>query len=348
MDTHNAARLAGDIYAAPDAAALARLSRHLPQVLVQMIQNGVPARDAAHTLSLRGQDITQRLLVLAEAQFGKPPIPYAFIVAGSMGRYEQSAHSDQDNAMILADTFVPQLHDGYFQQVAKFVSDGLAACGYVYCPGNIMATNPQWRQPLKVWREQFRHWIETPEPLALLNATIFFDLRGVFGDESLWHSLRDDLLARTKTHALFQLLLADNAQSFRPPLNFLGGLSAQRNASGEKVIDLKKHGVVPVIDMARVYALAQGLPQVNTSERLAALAASGVMNAVDARDLAEALEFISGLRLQHQARQIQQGIVPDNMLLLANLSLLERSHLQAACGVVASLQEAMFQHYHIA
>jgi CBS domain-containing protein len=82
MDTHNAARLAGDIYAAPDVATLVRLSRHLPQVLVQMIQNGVPARDVAYTLSLRGQDITRRLLVLAEVQFGKPPIPYAF-AAGS-------------------------------------------------------------------------------------------------------------------------------------------------------------------------------------------------------------------------------------------------------------------------
>lgn len=345
MHTHHAQVLRNDIRDAPDVAALVGFSQRLPAILVQMVQNGVASGDAVYTLSQCGQTITQRLLVLAEARFGSPPIPYAFIVAGSMGRYEQSAYSDQDNAMILADTFVPQLHDGYFQQVAQFVSDGLAACGYVYCPGNIMATNSQWRQPLKVWREQFRHWIETPEPLALLNATIFFDLRGVYGDESLWHSLRDELLARTKTHALFQLLLADNAQSFRPPLTFLGGLSAQRNANGEKVIDLKKRGVVPVIDLARVYALAHGLPPVNTVERLQALAEAGALNRADVGELLEALEVISRLRLQHQARQVLAGVKPDNALPLASLSALERNHLKDACKVVARLQQGMFRVY---
>lgn len=345
MYTHHAQVLSNDIGAAPDVAALVGFSQRLPAVLVQMVQNGVASGDAVYTLSQCGQAITQRLLVLAEARFGSPPIPYAFIVAGSMGRNEQSAHSDQDNAMILADTFQPERHDAYFLQVAQFVSDGLAACGYVYCPGNIMATNPQWRQPLHVWQAQFRHWIETPEPLALLNATIFFDLRGIYGEASLWHDLRDDLLARTHSHELFQILLAENARSFHPPLRFWGGFSSQRNTNGEKVIDLKKGGVVPVIDMARVYALAQGLPEVNTAARLLALASHGVMNAGDAHDLIEALDCIGGLRLQHQVRQIQQGIVPDNLLLLADLSSEERHHLKAMFKVVAGLQEAMFRHY---
>ena len=177
--------------------------------------------------------------------------------------------------MILDDSFVAELHGDYFQQVAQFVSDGLAACGYVYCPGNIMATNPQWRQPLSVWREYFRQWIDTPEPQALVNATIFFDLRCTYGDDSLWLRLRDDLLGRTRNSSLFQRLLAENAQTFQPPLNFWGGLASERNAAGEKIIDLKKRGVVPVIDLARVYALAQGLPALNTVERLQALAAAG-------------------------------------------------------------------------
>ena len=347
MYTHHAPLFKEEIEVASNVAALVGLSQHLPQVLVQMVQAGVPAGDAAYTLSQCGQAITQRLLVLAETCFGAPPIPYAFIVAGSMGRNEQSAHSDQDNAMILDDAFQPALHDEYFRQVAQFVSDGLAACGYVYCPGNIMATNPQWRQPLRVWKAQFRHWIETPEPLALLNATIFFDLRGIYGEASLWHDLRDDLLARTKTHELFQILLARNAQSFRPPLTFWGGLATQRHTNGEKVIDLKKRGVVPVIDMARVYALAQGLPQVNTASRLLELSARGVMNATDVHDLLEALAFISGLRLQHQVRQIQQGVARDHHLPLNTLSKPERQRLKTAYGVVASLQEAMFRHYSV-
>lgn len=342
---YNAAWLVGDIHVAPDVETLTRLSRHLPSALVRMAQYGTPARDIAHSLSLVGQEIVHRLLKLAEVQFGSPPIPYAFVVAGSMGRYEQTIHTDQDNAMVLDDTCVPELHDAYFQQVAQFVSDGLAACGYAYCPGNIMATNSQWRQPLEVWKGYFRQWIDTPEPQALVNATIFFDLRCAYGKESLWHSLRDELLEHTQASSLFQTLLAGNAQAFQPPLTFWGGLAAERNAENEKVIDLKKRGVVPVIDLARVYVLAHGLPQINTFERLEALAENGALNREDARDLQEALEFIGNLRLQHQARQVQQGVAPDNAVLLSGLSSLERRHLKDACEVVAGLQQAMFRRY---
>ena len=342
---YNAAWLVGDIHVAPDVAALTRLSQHLPSTLVRMVQNGTPARDIAHSLSLLGQEIVHRLLKLAESRFGAPPIPYAFMVAGSMGRHEQTIYTDQDNAMILDDSFVPELHDAYFQQVAHFVSDGLNACGYVYCPGNIMASNREWRQPLRVWREYFRAWVDTPEPQALVNATIFFDLRCSYGDDSLLLRLRDDLLGRTRNSSLFQRLLADNAQTFQPPLNFWGRFTSERNAAGEKVIDLKKRGIVPVIDLARVYALARGLPPVNTVERLQALAEVGVLNGADVGELLEALEVISRLRLQHQARQVQAGVAPDNALPLASLSALERTHLKGACEVVARLQQRMFRAY---
>ncbi|UOG92485.1 MAG: DUF294 nucleotidyltransferase-like domain-containing protein [Candidatus Thiothrix sulfatifontis] len=342
---YNAAWLIGDIHVAADVATLSRLSQHLPPALVRMVQNGTPACDSAHSLSLVGQEIVHRLLTLAENRFGAPPIPYAFIVAGSMGRHEQTIHTDQDNAMILDDSFVAELHDSYFQQVAHFVSDGLAARGYVYCPGNIMASNPQWRQPLHVWREYFRQWIDTPEPQALVNATIFFDLRCTYGDDSLWLRLRDDLLGRSRNSSLFQHLLAENAQTFQPPLNFWGGFASERNAAGEKVIDLKKRGVVPVIDLARVYALAHGLPPVNTVERLQALAETGALNRDDVGELLEALEVISRLRLQHQSRQVQAEVKPDNALPLASLSALERNHLKGACEVVARLQQGMFRAY---
>lgn len=344
---YHAAWLVGDIHVAPDVAALTGLSQRLPAALVRMVQNAVPARDIAHSLSLVGQEIVHRLLKLAESRFGSPPIPYAFIVAGSMGRYEQTIHTDQDNAMILDDSFVPELHDGYFQQVAQFVSDGLAACGYMYCPGKVMATNPQWRQPLRVWREYFRQWVDTPQPAALLNATIFFDLRCAYGEESLWVRLRDDLLARTRAGSLFQTLLAGNAQAFQPPLGLWGRLLAEQNAAGDKVIDLKKRGVVPVIDLARVYALAHGLPPVNTCERLEALEAGNALNREDVRELLEALEFIGSLRLRQQARQVQAGVLPDNALPLASLSSLERNHLKDAFAVVARLQQGMFREYRV-
>ncbi|MGX8249623.1 DUF294 nucleotidyltransferase-like domain-containing protein, partial [Escherichia coli] len=92
-----------------------------------------------------GRAFSQRLLELAEQKLGPPPVPYCFMVAGSMARDEQLLLTDQDNALVLDDSFDPDEHDAYFAELAQFVSDGLAACGYSYCKGGIMATNPKWR-----------------------------------------------------------------------------------------------------------------------------------------------------------------------------------------------------------
>ncbi|QSA19911.1 cyclic nucleotide-binding protein, partial [Vibrio furnissii] len=69
----------------------------------------------------------------------------------------------------------------YFAALAKFVCDGLDQCGYSYCTGDIMATNPMWRMTRQEWEACFADWIDDPNPKALLNASIFFDLDGVYG-----------------------------------------------------------------------------------------------------------------------------------------------------------------------
>ncbi|PID34429.1 MAG: nucleotidyltransferase, partial [Thiotrichales bacterium] len=183
--SHNTVYLVSDIHDANSVDQLKQLSTHLPKALVNMVRSSLPAYDIAHAISSLGQAITRRLIQLAEHQFGPPPVPYAFVVAGSMARREQTAHSDQDNGMVLSDEYDPELHGDYFLNVARFVSDGLDACGYIYCPGDIMATNPKWRQPVSVWRSYFMEWIDRPDPKALLYSSIFFDLRSLYGDETL-------------------------------------------------------------------------------------------------------------------------------------------------------------------
>jgi CBS domain-containing protein len=249
--------------------------------------------------------------------------------------------------MILSDTYNEAEHGQYFRDIAKFVSDGMNECGYVYCPGNIMATNDQWRQPLAVWRSYFNQWITTPNGQALLNASIFFDLRCLYGDCSLLETLQTDFLAKTKAQTLFQAFMAANALSHRPPLGFFRSFVLDKESvdSDEKGMDMKKRGVVPVIDLARVYALAGGLHAVNTWERLDAIAASNGISQMNIDDLKDAFEFISMVRLQHQAKQIEQGQKPNNYVPPEELSALERRHLKDAFEVVSNLQDFMSTRY---
>lgn len=343
----NAIYLVGDIFAATTVEQISELSISLPNILVGLVKQNLPAYDIGHAITSIGQAIVRRLISLAEQKYGQPPIPYAFIVAGSMARREQTAHSDQDNGMILSDDYNEVEHGQYFRDVAKFVCDGLDACGYEYCPGNIMATNDQWRQPYSVWLNYFRDWVDTPQPQALLYATIFFDLRHLHGDESLLKNLQHDVLSRTKASGLFQAHMASNALTFTPPLGFFRGFVLDKNKDGsdEKGMDMKKRGVVPIIDLARVYALAAGLTPVNTWDRLEALGKAEALPASSVEDLRDALEFISMVRLQHQALQIEKGQKPSNYVSPEELSALERRHLKDAFAVVSSLQDFMSTKY---
>jgi CBS domain-containing protein len=346
--SHNAIYLVGDIFAAQDVERLAELSKVLPKVLVGLVRNSLPANDIGQAITSIGQAIVRRLLALGEEKFGAPPVPYAFVAAGSLARREQTAHSDQDNGMILSDDYNEAEHGEYFRNLARYASDGLNACGYVYCPGDVMATNDQWRQPLSVWRGYFETWINKPEAMALMYASIFFDLRCLHGDEGLLQDLQAEILKKTRSSTLFQAFMASNALSHRPPLGFFRGfvLDKEKDGSDEKGMDMKKRGVVPVIDLARVFALAGGLAPINTWERLDAIAEEGVLLSPPVvNDLRDAFEFISMVRLQHQAKQIEKGQSPNNYVPPEELSALERRHLKDAFEVIATTQTIMASRY---
>lgn len=345
--SNNPIYLVGDIHQASDVNALQVLSKTLPQALVGMVGSNLPAYDIGHAVSSIGQAITRKLLNMAEGKLGPPPVPYCFVTAGSMGRREQTAHSDQDTAMILSDDYDEAKHDEYFLALSKIVSDGMDACGYVYCPGDIMSTNKEWRQPISVWRKYFSTWVDTPKPQALLNASVFFDMRWLHGEKELLDSLQAEVLEKTKRSSLFQAHMASNALQHQPPLGIFKGFVLEKNGDGGKALDMKLRGVVPVIDLARVRALAVGASPLNTMERLDAISQEGGMTESAVADLRDAFEFISTLRLHHQAAQIEAGNAPDNFLDPKEISALERRYLKDAFEVVTDLQNSLSRNYRL-
>jgi CBS domain-containing protein len=334
----------GDIYKRNSAAELAEVSKQIPKVLTRLQGASASAHSIGHVISSIGEAITCRLLELAEEKLGPPPVPYAFVVEGSMARHEQTALSDQDNGLLLSDEFRPEEHDEYFLAMAKFVCDGLDACGYEYCRGEIMATTPKWRQPLSVWKSYFDRWIDQPEPMALMHSSIFFDMRAIYGDVSLFDELNSHVLTKSAGNKIFLSYMASNAMALRPPLGLFGSFVLIRGGEHHKTLDLKHNGVVPIIDLARIYALSGGVPAVNTRARLEA-AAGGEVSRDGAADLREALEFISTVRIAHQANAVRLGEPPDNFVPPGQLSAFERSHLKDAFALVRSMQATLEQRY---
>ena len=341
----SAVYLAGDIYKQTTIEGLQAVAIKVKRLQHSLAAAQASAYSTGHIITAITDAITSRLLHLGEAQLGPAPVDYVWVAAGSQARNEQTAKSDQDNCLLLDDAYDETQHGTYFKALATFVCDGLDACGYVYCPGEMMAMTEQWRQPRRRWAEYFTRWTGQPDPKALMLTCVFFDLRAIHGNHGLLDGLRHDVLQRTKGNSIFLAHMVGNALQHQPPLGMFKGISTIRSGEHKGTIDLKHNGIVPIVDLARVYALAGGDSAVNTHDRLLGAAGGGAISEQSARDLREALEFLASLRIQHQARQIATGQSPDNYLDPDTISNFERTQLKDAFNVVAALQNVLGQRY---
>lgn len=340
----NSAYLAADVRKAKTVEDLIEVSKRLPNLHLHLANASATARHVGEAVSSLTDSITTRLLEMAEDELGPPPVPYVWLAGGSQARHEQSSHSDQDNALLLSDDLQPE-HDGYFTTLAKRVSDGLNACGFVYCPGNAMATNPQWRQPLRIWQGYFTRWIESPDPMSMMLSSIFYDLRPVAGAMELFGPLQSVILKKSQENRIFLAYMMANAMQHRPPLGFFRQFVLERGGEHDETLDLKHRGIVPITDIGRILALSLGMEPVNTIDRLRACAGSPALSGDMAENLEDALEFIASLRIQHQATQIKKGVKPDNYVPPSDLSALEREHLKHAFKVIQAMQETMVKRF---
>jgi len=345
QQSHHSVYLVNEINRADNREELALLSQQIPKVLQNLIANSLTANDIGQLISSIGEAIIRRLIQLAQQQHGDAPVAFAFIIAGSMARQDQTAKSDQDNALFLSDDYQEEKHAEYFKILSQFVCDGLNDCGYVYCPGDVMATNEKWRQPVSVWKEYFQQWINEPEPKALMLASIFFDLRCAYGEKKLLDEVQQSWQLKAQANTIFLKLMSDNALSYKPPIGLFRHFVLEDNGHEEKALNMKKRGITPITDLARVFALSAGVSVINTRQRLQAAHEAGVLSKEGMSDLLDAMEFIASVRLLHQSLQSTRGDDVDNYVKPDILSPLERRHLKDAFDVVRDMQSILEQRY---
>lgn len=337
-ESQNSLLLVSSIFQQQSVEELKALSEQIRDSFVRLVNEDANAHMVGTAMSVIGRSFKQRIIELAEEELGQAPIPYCFLALGSMGRDEQLLVTDQDNAIILDDSFNKEKHGKYFEAFSKFICDGLADCGYTYCTGDIMATNPEWRMTRKEWEACFADWIDDPNPKALLNASIFFDLDGVYGKLKWAEQLNSFIVRRARRNNRFLACLARNALNRKPPLGFFKDFVMEKDGRHNNSINLKRRGTAPLVDLIRVHALAVGSRSTNSFERLDDIHEAGILPKGRARDLKDALEFISMVRIAHQAQDVEQGIEPDNNVEPENLSDFERRNLKDAFQILSNGQ----------
>lgn len=338
-ETHSGLYLVSNIFHQSSVQGLARLAPDVCAAFVRMVQEDASSQMVGSALSTIGRSFTRRLLEMAEAELGPPPVPYCFMVNGSMARNEQSIVTDQDNALILSDEFIPEQHDDYFYNLAKIVSDGLDACGYTYCKGDIMATNSQWRQPLSVWKRYFQDWMANPTPERLLHSSIFFDLDSCYGEDHYVEALQDLIAETAPTSPLFLAAMARNALNRTPPLGFFRTFVMEQDGKHNNSINLKRRGTAPMVDLVRIHALACGSKAQNSFQRLHDINNTQLLATGMSDKLSYAFEFLCMSRLRHQMIDLQEDRQPDNNIEPENVADSERHTLKDAFQVLSNAQK---------
>ncbi|NWN82948.1 MAG: cyclic nucleotide-binding/CBS domain-containing protein [Halomonas sp.] len=346
-ETHSSLYLVSNIYNQSSVEGLARLAPDMKGTFVRMVEDGADSRMIGSALSTIARSFTRRLLELAEEELGPPPVAYCYMAMGSMARNEQTLVTDQDNALVLSDDFDPKRHDDYFLALAKRVSDGLAACGYAYCTGDIMATNPRWRQPLSVWKGYFRDWIQAPTPERLLHSSIFFDLDAVYGENRFVEQLQDLVASQAPQSKLFLAAMARNALNRTPPLGFFRTFVMEKDGKHNNSINLKRRGTAPLTDLIRVHALACGSRSQNSFERLNDIGQTRLLPDGVEEKLRHALEFLTLTRIHHQVVDIQGEGEPDNNIEPESISDSDRHTLKDAFQVLSNAQKFLKFRYPI-
>jgi CBS domain-containing protein len=312
----------------PSRASLPGYAKRLTEMASSLVAGGLDATVIAGLVARLNDALLRPILRWAEADLGPPPAPYAWIVFGSEGRMEQTLLTDQDNALVYADEGAA--HGEWYRALAERVNADLEAAGFPPCPGGYMAR--QWHGPLSDWKQRFEGWIEVPAPKALLVASIFFDFRCVGGTLDL--EPLEALLERAAQRPVFLRLLAADALDMHPPPGLLLRLKGESS-----VVDLKGHGLSPIVSTARRFALQAGTRARGTLARLDRAQRAGLLEAEDAATISESYRFLLGLRLRLQLRMASEGRPITSKVKLAELGEIERSRLKDAFRAIRHWQE---------
>jgi CBS domain-containing protein len=336
-----AEEIAAAIRSAPDVDGLLGAFRSVQELGHAMVHDGASAAQVTRTLSEMSDRIAERVIEIEVAGEPLGDVRFCWISLGSEGRREQTLLTDQDNGIVFdpGEGGSPDGIRARLLPIAQRINRSLARCGFPLCKGNVMAGNPEWCLALEEWKDRFTRWMGEPRPEALLNATIFFDFRPIWGDLGLAAALREFLVHAAPGNRRFLAILAGGALERRPPLGMFRDFAVDGAGDEAGTVDLKAGAAALFVDAARVYGLATGATDPATTRRLRVAGERAGVDGGDVEGWVEAFQFVQVLRLRHQLELARAGRPQSNRLDPYRLNPLERKFFRESLRQGAALQK---------
>lgn len=339
MQQNSVSYLIKEIEVAENVTHLSKIQNKLPVLVDALIESGDKTLNITRIITSVSDAITNRIITLAIEILGKPPCEFAFMVMGSEGRMEQTLSTDQDNAIIFNGLKPEELSTAYdyFGKLGQRVCGDLNRVGYKLCKGGIMASNPEWTQPLFKWKDYFTKWINESDPQSILDASIFFDFRCVFGKLSLVDDLREHVNQTIENKSVFFYHLAQSIVKYKPPVGIFGNIIGKDNSNDQINLDIKKI-LLPITGFIRLYALKYKLQETNSLSRIKQLYLQQVINKSMYDELVLSYNYLMQIRFRFQAMSILRNQTPDNMVDINKLTHIEIATIKKIFGEISNLQ----------
>jgi CBS domain-containing protein len=331
LETRSPFALRHSILSAHDEDELVAAAAGLRGLFLALLDAGISPLDVGRVLSLQVDSVTTRLIELSLARRGPAPVPWAWLAFGSTARREFTLGSDVENGLAYDDGGGEDA-EAYFAQLGADVAAGLVRCGFELDPNSVVAAAPLWRMSASRWVTTFRECLDSPDRSHLIRANVAFDFRQVGGSLDVTPPLVD-ALREVREHPDLVRRLARMATDFKPPLGRRGALAHE--------VDLKKGGAIPIANLARFFALSNGITISSTISRLDAVREAGALDTETAVGLREAFEVVTAVRLAHHAEQLAAGHEPDNLVAPEGLPPLTRAQLREALRTVQTAQKKL-------
>jgi len=340
--------LAKDIEGQQTIDGLETVANKINQLVGFLLREGAKASNIMKIVTELNDRLVKKILEIAERKFGPAPAAWCWIAFGSEGRKEQIFRMDQDNALIYEDPASVKKEEEaqiYFSDFTAFVKDSLYKCGFAACPAQYMASNAQWRQPMKVWKKYFSDWISTPTADAVLNSLILLDFRPLYGNFAIAEELRSYIGSLIEEQEVYLGFVANTVVKNRPPLGFLKSFVVEKSGEHKDELNLKLKGIMPLVDIVRLFALEKGVKETSTLGRVEELRNKHTIAGEYADEIEHAFEFFTLLMVHHQAELLQEGKTPDNFINPNKLSSLEKKTVKDAFHLIARLQDSIIELY---
>jgi signal-transduction protein with cAMP-binding, CBS, and nucleotidyltransferase domain len=317
-------------------------AREIPNLACAILDDGSDAVKIGHMISSSIDVLTGRLLSFAIDDLGEPPVPWAWMALGSEARLEQALHTDQDHALAyeLGGRPVEEV-DPYFARLAELVTAGLEAAGIPRCNGDAMAITPGLRRSVESWATAFHRWMTDAGREGSIFSSITFDHRRVAGPLDIEPTLHTVIAEAADRYPNFLRHLAQRALDERPPTGFKRNLVVESKGDHAGRLDIKHGGVTILANLARLYTIRTGRPEMSTLARLDAAEETGQIRREQRMALEEAFRLLWQIRLEHQVRQVRASTEPDDFVDPEELGPIVRLGLKEAFRIIRDEQQRL-------